>query len=60
MGKVVKTTFEEEQKVKDDYFLSLPPLKRWELALKTRELMRKPGVRYSYEGMKVRVTRLTR
>lgn len=60
MEKVVKTTFEEEQKNKDDYFLSLPPLERWELALKTRELMRKPDVRYSYEGMKVKVTRLMR
>lgn len=60
MDKVIKTTFEKEQKIKDEYFLSLSPLKRWELALKTRELMRKPGVRYSYEGMKVKVTRLMR
>lgn len=60
MAKVVKTTFEHEQKVKDEYFLSLPPLKRWELALKTREFMRRPGINYSYEGMKVRITKLAR
>lgn len=58
MNKVIKTTFESEQKAKDEYFLSLSPVKRWELALKNRDLMRRPGINYSYEGMKVRITKL--
>ncbi len=57
MAKLVKTTFEEEQNAKDEYFLSLTPLQRWEAALKVRELMRKPGVDYSYTGLKVRITK---
>lgn len=55
---VRKTSFEEEQKMKDDAFLALDPLERWRLRLQTRELMRKKGVNYSYEGMKVTVKRL--
>jgi hypothetical protein len=57
MAKIVKTTFEEEQKTKDKYFLSLTPLQRWELALKVRELMRKSTVNYSYTGLKVKITK---
>ena len=57
MTKVVKTTFEEEQKMKDKAFLMLTPLQRWEYALKIRAKMRKPEVNYSFEGQKVKVTR---
>jgi hypothetical protein len=55
MRKVVKTTFEKEQQEKDEAFLRLTPLQRWEQALKVRMKMRKPGVNYSFKGMKVRV-----
>lgn len=55
--KVVKTTFDKEQQAKQEAFLNLTPLQRWEYALKVRKKMRKSGVNYSYEGMKVRVTR---
>ncbi len=58
MRKVIKTSFEEEQKMKDEAFLSLDPLERWRLRLKTREKMRQKGVKYSYEGMKVTVKRI--
>lgn len=58
MAKVVKTTFEEEQRAKDEAFLSLTPLQRWEHAYKVRLLMRKPGVDYSFSGKKVTVKRL--
>lgn len=57
MYSVRKTTFEEEQKIKDEAFLSLAPLERWRLRLITREKMRKKGVNYSYAGMKVIVKR---
>ncbi len=56
--KVKKTTFEEEQKAKDEAFLKLTPLQRLEQAYKVRMKMRKPGVNYSYVGMKVTVKRL--
>jgi hypothetical protein len=58
MAKVVKTTFEEEQRIKDEAFLKLTPLQRWEQAYKVRLLMRKPGVDYSFNGKKVTVKRL--
>jgi len=35
--KVIKTTFEEEQKHKEDYFLSLNPMKILEIAEKLRK-----------------------
>lgn len=56
--KVIKTTFEEEQKQKDEAFLKLTPLQRLAQMCRIREMMRKPGVRYSYEGMKVTVKRI--
>ena len=56
--KVIKTTFEEEQKSKDEAFLKLTPHQRLEQANKVRMKMRKPGVNYSYVGMKVVVTRI--
>jgi hypothetical protein len=59
MTKVIKTTFEAEQKAKDEAFLRLTPLQRWEQAYKVRMMMRKPGVNYSYEGMKVTVKKLS-
>jgi hypothetical protein len=60
MTKVVKTTFEEEQEIKDKHFLSLSPLQRWEVALKVRNMMRRPDVNYSYEGSKVRIKKLSK
>lgn len=59
MSKVVKTTFEKEQQEKDEAFLRLTPLQRWEQAFKVRMKMRKPGVNYSFKGMKVRVKKST-
>jgi len=53
MSKVIKTTFEKEQAAKDEAFLKLTPFERWESALKVRMKMRKPGVNYSFKGMKV-------
>jgi hypothetical protein len=58
MAKVIKTTFEDEQKAKDEAFLKLEPLQRLEQACLLRERMRKPGVNYSYSGMKVTVKKL--
>ena len=55
--KVKKTTFEEEQNEKDDYFKSLHPFERWRIARSTRDLMRKKTVNYSYRGQLVRVIR---
>jgi len=57
MQKVKKTSSEEEQRTKDELFLSLDPLERWRLRLITREKMRKNDVNYSYEGMKVTIRR---
>jgi hypothetical protein len=57
--KVVKTTFEEEQKQKDEAFLKLTPLQRWEYAFKVRQKMYKPDVHYSFSGQKVTVKKLT-
>jgi hypothetical protein len=58
MAKVIKTTFEEEQKEKDEAFLKLSPLERLEKALQIRKKMRKRGVDYSYKGLRVKITRL--
>jgi hypothetical protein len=57
--KVVKTTFDAEQKAKDEAFLMLAPLQRLEQACQLREKMRRKGVNYSYKGQKVKVTRLS-
>jgi hypothetical protein len=53
MNKVVKTTFEAEQKAKEEAFMKLLPLERWEHAYKVRLRMRIPGVDYSYKGKTV-------
>lgn len=53
--KVRKTTFEEEQKHKEDYFLSLDPIRRLEIAEETNRRiwsnMYESG--YTYEGKRV-------
>lgn len=57
--KLKKTTFDEEQNAKDEAFLRLTPLERLEQANRVRMRMRKPGVDYSYVGMKVTIKRLS-
>ncbi len=57
--KVLKTTFDEDQKAKNEAFLKLTPLQRWEQAFNVREMMRKPHVNYSYKGMKVKVSKIS-
>jgi hypothetical protein len=57
--KVFKTTFNEEQKAKDDKFLELTPLQRWAQASKVREMMRKPDINYSYAGLKVKMSKFS-
>lgn len=57
--KVKKTTFEEEQRAKDEAFLKLTPLERLAYANRVRMKMRKQGINYSYEGMKVTVKRFS-
>jgi len=57
--KVVKTTSEEEQRMKDEAFLKLTPLQRWEQAYKVRMKMYKPGVDYSFKGKKVTVRKFS-
>ena len=58
MNKVVKTTFEKEQREKDEAFLKLTPEERMDQARKVRERMKRPDVNYSIEGLKVKVSRL--
>ena len=57
--KLKKTTFDEEQNAKDEAFLRLTPLERLAQAHRVRMKMRKPGVNYSYVGMKVTIKRLS-
>ena len=57
MTKVIKTSFEEEQKMKEEAWLKLTPQQRLEIAFRVREMTRKPGVNYSFEGQKVKITR---
>ncbi len=57
--KVIKTTFEEEQRLKEEAWLNMRPEERLSLAIRMRKLMRKPGVNYSYQGSKVKVSRAT-
>jgi hypothetical protein len=52
---MVKTTFEEEQKAKDEGFLSLTPIERMDRMRRVRKLMKKTGVNYSYKGLVVTV-----
>ncbi|MFM7854023.1 MAG: hypothetical protein ACKO96_19385 [Flammeovirgaceae bacterium] len=53
--KAVKTTFEDEQKEKDEAFLRLSPIERMDKMRKVRNLMKKKGVSYSYHGLQVTV-----
>jgi hypothetical protein len=53
VAKVIKTTFEEEQKAKDEAWLALTPNERWERAYNVRKMMYKEGVDYSFAGKKV-------
>jgi hypothetical protein len=57
MAKVIKTTFEEEQRTKEQAFLKLSPLERWEYAYQVRLRMHKPGVDYSFKGKTVTIKR---
>ena len=59
MGKVIKTSFEEEQQQKEEAFQKLTPLERLRHAYKVRQQMHKPGVDYSFAGKKVIVTFLS-
>ena len=59
MIKVVKTTFDKEQREKDEAFLKLSPVERMDHARKVRERMKKSGIDYSIEGLKVKVSRLS-
>jgi hypothetical protein len=53
MAKVTKTTFEDEQRAKDEAFLKLTPQQRWEHMFRIRLKLRKPGVDYSFKEKKV-------
>jgi hypothetical protein len=55
--KVKKTTSVEVDQERDEYFQSLSPFQRLEIACSVRELMRKDGVNYSLKGQKVKVIR---
>ena len=52
--KVVKTTFEQEQKEKEEAWLKLTPNQRLDIAYKVINMIRKPEVNYSYKCMKDR------
>jgi hypothetical protein len=39
MTKVIKTTFDEEYKLKDEALLARTPLQRWEYAYRMRQKM---------------------
>jgi hypothetical protein len=55
IGRVVKTTFEEEQKQKDEAFLKFSPIERLVFARKVRDRMKRPDVIYSFSGQVVKV-----
>lgn len=57
--KVVKTTFEQEQKEKEEAWLKLTPNQRLDIAYKVINMIRKPEVNYSYKCMKVKITRFS-
>jgi len=46
------------KKDKEEAWLNLTPGQRLEIAHRARQKMRKPGINYSYEGMKVKITLL--
>jgi len=53
--KVIKTTYEKEQRRKEEAFLKLTPIERLAWLYGVQHLMRKPGFNYSYEGLEVKV-----
>lgn len=56
--KIIKTNFEDDQLGEnEEAWLRLTGEQRLELIMKQRELTRKKGVNYSYEGQKVTVQR---
>jgi hypothetical protein len=57
MTKVNKTTFGKEQQEKEEAWLKLTGEQRLEIIMRLKELTRKKGVNYSYEGQKVTVKR---
>lgn len=57
MIKVVKTTFEQEQKEKDEAWLKLAPFERLERARRVRNRMKKKDISYSFEGLSIRVSK---
>jgi len=57
--KVFKTTFEEEQQMKDEAFLKLTPSERLAWAYRMKESMRIPGVDYSFAGKKVTIKKIS-
>jgi len=58
MTTVIKTTFEEEQRRKDEAFRKMTGLERLDVARRVREKMKKSNVDYSYSGLMVKITRL--
>lgn len=57
MANVIKTTFETEQREKDQAFLRLTPLERWEQAYQVRLRMRRHDLDYSFKGKTVTIKR---
>lgn len=55
INRVIKTTFEEEQKQKDDAFLKFTPIERLDFARRVRDRMKRPDVIYSLQGQVVKV-----
>jgi hypothetical protein len=55
INKVVKTTFDEEQRQKDEAFLRFSPIERLDFARKVRERMKRSDVNYSFSGQVVKV-----
>lgn len=56
--RVIKTSYEAEQRAKDEAFLNLTPLERFQQANEIRDRMRNPTINYSYKGMKVIVKKI--
>jgi hypothetical protein len=52
-----KTTFEQDLKEKDEFFLQLSGEERLRMMRTVSERMRKPGMNYQLEGAKVTVKR---
>jgi len=57
--KVRKTTFEEDLKEKEEYFLKLTGEERLKMMRQINERTRKPNKNYELSNKRVRVIRLT-